>query len=266
MINALNPLNELSDIYHGSISEADNSPEAVKGRVMQYVRAIRYRARKENETLSKAYNEFMGGQSGVSGTEKQMVKERLGLTGGATAVGEEVENLDELSKRTLGNYVKDASSDAAMTSMTHGNKPLAKDASKREKKILNRLSGIRKATDKLSKEEVEHVDEKISASGYARAKKYREDQARAKDKKEQEYYANKAKTHKWDGEKWNKKEKVSEENVDEGIGDMAIKAIEKTKPPYISKRSEMMRKIKLNQLKDYLKKQDDKKKKAASKD
>ena len=53
--------------------------------------------------------------------------------------------------------------------------------------------------------------------------------------------------------------------VDEGIGDMAIKAIEKTNPPHISKRSDMMRKIKLNQLKSYLKKQDDKKK-AASKD
>ena len=63
------------------------------------------------------------------------------------------------------------------------------------------------------------------------------------------------------------KKAVSEETVevDEGIGDMAIKAIEKTNPPYISKRSDMMRKIKLKQLKSYLKKQDDKKK-AASKD
>ena len=43
-------------------------------------------------------------------------------------------------------------------------------------------------------------------------------------------------------------------------------AIEKTKPPYISKRSDMIRNIKLKQLKSYLKKQDDKKKKAASKD
>ena len=130
------------------------------------------------------------------------------------------------------------------------------------------VSGTVKFAGKVKKavsEESELVDEKISASGYARAKKWREDQARAKDKKEQEYYANKAKTHKWDGEKWNKKEKVSEENVDEGIGDMAIKAIEKTNPPYISKRSDMMRKIKLKQLKSYLKKQDDKKK-AASKD
>ena len=77
----------------------------------------------------------------------------------------ESEELSELSKRTLGNYVKDASSDAAMTSMTHGNKPLAKDAPKREKKILKRLSGIRKATDKLSKEEVVHEGDYHSGQG-----------------------------------------------------------------------------------------------------
>ena len=94
MRNALNPLNELSDIYLGSINEEDNSPEAIKARVMQHVRAIRYRARKEGENLNKAYNEFMGGQSGISSTEKQMVKERLGLTGGSAHVGEETSLAD----------------------------------------------------------------------------------------------------------------------------------------------------------------------------
>jgi len=79
----INPLDELSDIYLGQISEADNSPEAVKGRVMQHVRAIRYRARKEGDQLNKAYNDYMAGQAGISATEKSMVKERLGLTGGA---------------------------------------------------------------------------------------------------------------------------------------------------------------------------------------
>jgi len=79
----INPLNELSDIYLGSISEADNSPEAIKGRVMQHVRAIRYRARKEGDQLTKAYNDYMAGQAGISATEKAMVKERLGMTGGA---------------------------------------------------------------------------------------------------------------------------------------------------------------------------------------
>ena len=42
----INPLDELSDIYLGQISEADNSPEAIKARVMQHVRAIRYRGKK----------------------------------------------------------------------------------------------------------------------------------------------------------------------------------------------------------------------------
>ena len=79
----INPLDELSDIYLGQISEADNSPEAVKARVMQHVRAIRYRARKEGDQLNKAYNDYMAGQAGISATEKSMVKERLGLTGGA---------------------------------------------------------------------------------------------------------------------------------------------------------------------------------------
>ena len=79
----INPVDELSDIYLGQISEADNSPEAIKARVMQHVRAIRYRARKEGDQLTKAYNDYMAGQAGISATEKSMVKERLGLTGGA---------------------------------------------------------------------------------------------------------------------------------------------------------------------------------------
>ena len=55
------------------------------------------------------------------------------------------------------------------------------------------------------------------------------------------------------------KTKKEEVEVQEGIGDMAIKAIEKTKPPYLSKRSELIRKIKSKQLDSYLKKRDKKK-------
>jgi len=58
------------------------------------------------------------------------------------------------------------------------------------------------------------LDEKISASGYARAKKWREEQAREKDRKEQEHFRKKAQTHKWDGEKWNKKESVEVNHID----------------------------------------------------
>ena len=56
-----------------------------------------------------------------------------------------------------------------------------------------------------------------------------------------------------------KKTKKEEFEVQEGVGDMVIKAIDKTKPPYLSKRSELVRKIKQKQLDNYLKKRDKKK-------
>ena len=106
----------------------------------------------QGEKIQKRTKKWMDkkGQAGAPGLDA--MKARTAEHKAKRGVKEEV--LDELSKRTLGNYVKDASSDAAMKSMDHGNKPLAKDAPKREKKILKRLSGIRKATDKLSKEEI----------------------------------------------------------------------------------------------------------------
>jgi hypothetical protein len=54
--------------------------------------------------------------------------------------------------------------------------------------------------------------------------------------------------------------KKEEVEVQEGVGDMVIKAIDKTKPPYLSKRSQLVRNIKMKQLKSYLAKQDKKKK------
>ena len=75
-----NSLNELSGIYLSQISEQDNTPEEVKTRVMQIVKAIRYKARKEGGNLVKAFNDYIGSQSGVGSAERQMVKQRLGLS------------------------------------------------------------------------------------------------------------------------------------------------------------------------------------------
>jgi len=57
----------------------DNSPEAVKGRVRSMTKSIRYKARKEGN-LMKAFNDFMGSQSGISATERSAVKSSLGLS------------------------------------------------------------------------------------------------------------------------------------------------------------------------------------------
>ena len=57
----------------------------------------------------------------------------------------------------------------------------------------------------------------------------------------------------------NRRESVE---IEEGMGDVAIKAIRATQgkdPKYLSKRSEMIRRIKMKQLNTYLKKRDDKK-------
>ena len=57
----------------------DNSPEAVKSRVRSMTKAIRYKARKEGNMI-KAFNDFMGTQSGISATERAAVKKSLGLS------------------------------------------------------------------------------------------------------------------------------------------------------------------------------------------
>jgi len=86
-----------------------------------------------------------------------------GKTMPVTVKKEEAEELDELSKKTLGNYIKKAHYAGGMADFKHGMKydkrgdskdkmALAKTSAKREK-------GINKAVDKLSKEDVEQIDE-----------------------------------------------------------------------------------------------------------
>ena len=84
-------LNELSALYMQNIAE--QGPEEQQQRVTQIVKAIRYRARKEGVELAKAYNDYIGSVQATS-TERQAVKEKLGLTGGA-AHKEEVEYVEE---------------------------------------------------------------------------------------------------------------------------------------------------------------------------
>ena len=63
------------------ISEQDNSPEAVKGRVRSITKAIRYKARKEGGNMIKAFNDHMASAgSGIGAAERQMIKKSLGLT------------------------------------------------------------------------------------------------------------------------------------------------------------------------------------------
>ena len=83
---------------------------------------------------------------------------------------EEVEQIEELKKSTLGSYVKKASKNLADRSFDHGEDEhrqygMGDDAERdaeverNEKKIATRQQGINRAATKLSKEEVEELDE-----------------------------------------------------------------------------------------------------------
>lgn len=95
-----------------------------------------------------------------------------------TAKNEEVEQIDELSKSTLGSYVKGAARDmAASRSLAKDFERDAKSAKKPNTKDINtslsnkfiknaskRNAGIGKAVERLTKEEIESVDEALKGN------------------------------------------------------------------------------------------------------
>ena len=88
---------------------------------------------------------------------------------------EEVEQIDELSKKTLGSYVKKATSDGQVSSAEGGaltstyfskNRPAHLDTQRKSQfaRAAKREKGINTAVDKLTKEEAEYVDEGNAAN------------------------------------------------------------------------------------------------------
>ena len=79
---------------------------------------------------------------------------------------EEVEELDELSKKTLGSYVKKSGGAgkeglayAVKSQMTAAHMGDREDYKKSQRQANNRSTGIQRAADRLTKEEVEELDE-----------------------------------------------------------------------------------------------------------
>lgn len=72
-------------------------------------------------------------------------------------VSEEVEQIDELSKKTLGSYIKKAHDDATNKANHPRGWPIDswKEKNIRDKKILNRKKGINIAVNKITKEETD---------------------------------------------------------------------------------------------------------------
>ena len=82
-------------------------------------------------------------------------KKAYGIGGKAKVMAtEEVEELDELSKKTLGSYIKKATGDAMTKSFKAGD-VRDKDSTDNRLKAMGRQMGIAKAANKLAKESVE---------------------------------------------------------------------------------------------------------------
>jgi hypothetical protein len=99
--------------------------------------------------------------------EKKLTKRHKGIeTAVSKLTREESEQIDELSKKTLGSYVKKASEEGATSAYMAGtgHKRNTTDVNKdaHHKKAYKRLTGINKAATKLAKEEAENIEE-ISA-------------------------------------------------------------------------------------------------------
>ena len=93
-------------------------------------------------------------------------------------VAEEVDNIEELNKSTLGSYVKKAAKEYGRDKQLVGRESpdgTVKSAGPEVKrKLKNRMTGIERATDRLTKEEAEQIDEisdKTKASYLEKAKK-----------------------------------------------------------------------------------------------
>jgi len=118
--------------------------------------------------LAHVHGQMQGLHAYIEGDKRMMSAKMSDMN----PMGEEVEQIDEISKKTLGSYVKKASSDLysrGSRTQYHSNKrnkssgPFEKESKKKHQSLAdyhyrkagNRAAGIEKATDRLTKEEVE---------------------------------------------------------------------------------------------------------------
>ena len=145
--------------------EVEQIDELSKGTLASYAKASTFDAAKQGNEIAKLGNNL----SALSKVNGPMYKLNKRLAGHGKAVDklakEEVEQIDEISKNTLGSYVKKASSDIAdrQERIRAGARPnpgesqadFQKDMTKALALQSKRKAGMDKAVDKLTKEEVE---------------------------------------------------------------------------------------------------------------
>ena len=161
-----------SNYMQGEMNE-EQIDELSRATVGRYAKRAKDEADYGNPLKSRSKGREMAARKRWGGTSSYVKPARVPAT-------EEVEQVDEISKATLGSYVKKASgAEQPKNVMSPKNVPLTKIAAyqgdsetghfgkrfnqhtydKAERLRKNRETGIKRAVDKLTKEEVEQVDE-----------------------------------------------------------------------------------------------------------
>lgn len=159
--------NQKTTVAHSHFTEEVNQiDELSKATLKSYV------SKKANQIIDKDEKSNPYGVNG-GGSSKERNKDFNKLNLARKKVAEEAEQIDELSKKTLGSYVRRSAVDLYRTGQNVEAHMNARNATgnyaaqrrhaeltdKARLKASNRISGIERATKKMAKEEVEQLDE-----------------------------------------------------------------------------------------------------------
>lgn len=106
------------------------------------------------KALSDNPNMFHGAKAGF---KRQITIHKKHLENASKSVKEEVEQIDEISKKTLGSYVKKATVDVGTRGLSNS---VTLDAKRLNtlSKMSSRVRNINKAVDKLTKEQYDEIE------------------------------------------------------------------------------------------------------------
>jgi len=137
--------------------EVEEIDELSKGAMLKYLSA-----NKKSDKAAQDKGDYSKSDKRMRGTDVAVRKYTAGPNSKYVRVAatEEVEHIDEISKKTLGSYINKAATKIGDQGITAGLKVQNNEpADKNFKTMGKRQKGIAMATNKLTKEEVEELDE-----------------------------------------------------------------------------------------------------------
>jgi hypothetical protein len=142
------------------------SPEKSNKRFDGFAKAARRLAKEDVEQIDELSKETLGSykhkaELSIPKDDREYTNRSKGIDRAEKKLKKEsVEQIDELSKKTLGSYVKKANTSGMSAAHAVGSKrSIGPDADKHINKMFKRKAGVEKATDRLTKESVEQLDE-----------------------------------------------------------------------------------------------------------